>query len=232
MEEKKCRVTAIVLAAGSGRRMQSDTPKQFMDLCGHPLIYYALAAFEASDVDDIVLVTGADAVSYCQNAIVNAFGFKKVKAIVTGGAERCDSVYRGLMAAEDSDIVLIHDGARPFVTKEIIRDNIACARACGACVTAVPSKDTVKLSDENGFVASTPDRSRVWIIQTPQTFAGDLVRQAYDRCMESGDKTVTDDAMVVEKYAQHPVRLLMGSYRNIKVTTPEDIPVAESLIGG
>lgn len=226
-------VYGIVLAAGRGKRMGSETPKQYLMLGGYPVLYYSLKAFEDSVADGVILVTGAEEIDYCRTQIVELYGLNKVRAIVAGGAERFESVSRGLEACKrwgDCKYVLIHDGARPLVTPQIINDNIHCAAEYGACVTAVPSKDTVKLADADGFVAGTPERSNVWIIQTPQSFAYDIVRGAYDEREKMNDTSVTDDAMVVERYAGRPVRLLMGDYRNIKLTTPEDLPVMEALL--
>ena len=220
------KVTAIVLAAGQGKRMHSDVAKQFMLLNGKPMLYYALKAFEASDVDDIILVTGAEEVDYCRETFAEGFGFQKIRDVVAGGKERYDSVFAGLEAAAGCRIVLIHDGARPLISRELINDNIACAREYHACITAVPAKDTIKVADANGFVADTPDRNLLWQVQTPQSFDYDLICEAHRRRMAAGDTLVTDDAMLVEKYMSQPVRLLMGDYRNIKITTPEDMIIA------
>ena len=144
MENGK-RYTAIVLAAGSGRRMQSDTPKQFMELCGHPLVYYSLYAFEKSPVDDIILVTGKDDVSYCRKEIVEACDFRKVRAVIPGGKERYLSVYEGLKAAAGTDYVLIHDGARPMIDETEIRLSMRAVEEEHACVIGVQVKDTIKV---------------------------------------------------------------------------------------
>ena len=224
-------VTAIVLAAGQGKRMQSDVPKQYMMIGDKPVLYYTLKAFEESRVDAVVLVTGADEVDYCRETFASGYGFKKIRAVVAGGAERYDSVYQGLLAAEGSDKVLIHDGARPLITPELINRNIECVSNYGACITAVPAKDTIKVADAQGFVESTPDRSRLWQVQTPQTFDYDLILQAHLRRQSAGDTRVTDDAMLVEKYMACHVYLLMGDYRNIKITTPEDMIIAGGFLG-
>ena len=227
MNTEKEKVCAIVLAAGRGKRMGSEIPKQFLNLGGYPVLYYCLRAFEESDADEVILVTGEADVDYCRREIADRYQLTKVKAVITGGAERYESVERGLEAAQECQYVLIHDGARPALTPALINENIASVKKYGACVTAVPSKDTVKLSDQDGFVRATPSRSSVWIIQTPQSFAYELVKAAYDRRALANDAAVTDDAMVVEKYTDHPVKLLMGDYRNIKLTTPEDLAVME-----
>jgi len=224
------RTAAIVLAAGSGRRMGTSVHKQYLLIKDKPVIYYTLQAFENSDVDDIILVTGADEIDYCRETIVAKYGFRKVRAVIAGGKERYDSVYEGLKALSGCDYVLIHDGARPLISSGLINANIHCVQEEKACITAVPAKDTIKVADNQGYVADTPDRSMLWQIQTPQTFAYALVLEAYRKRAEAMDDTVTDDAMVVEKYACHPIYLLKGDYRNIKITTPEDLIIAEAFL--
>ena len=221
------KVTAIVLSAGRGKRMGSDIPKQYLLIGDKPVIYYTLKAFEASAVDQVILVTGAEDIDDCREKIVSAYGFHKVSRIVAGGAERFDSVYRGLIAAEGSDYVLIHDGARCMITPDLIDRNIRCVMGKKACVTAVRSKDTIKLSDAEGYVASTPPRKDCWIIQTPQSFAYDQILAAYEAREAAGDDSVTDDAMVMERYGRGRIYLLEGDYSNIKITTPEDLAIAE-----
>ena len=155
--------TAIVLAAGQGKRMNSSVQKQFLEIGGKPLIYYSLKCFqESSLIRDIILVTGEEFVPYCKKEIVNKYGFTKIKRVIAGGKERYDSVYQGLLACEDSEYVLIHDGARPFITQEILERGMEGVKETGACVIGMPSKDTVKISDEDGFVQETPDRNTVW----------------------------------------------------------------------
>ena len=228
MEKEK--TTAIILAAGQGKRMNSRIQKQFLLLKGYPVLYYSLKAFQESPADEIVIVTGAAEIAYCQKEIVERYGFSKVKAIVAGGKERCHSVYEGLKAAGKPDYVFIHDGARPFVTEEIIQRTLEGARSWGACVAGMPVKDTIKLADEEGFAQFTPDRSRVWMIQTPQTFSYPLIFDAYRQLMEreaAGQSIpVTDDAMVLETMTGKKTKLTEGSYENIKITTPSDLEIA------
>ncbi len=233
---KKYKTAAIVLAAGQGKRMQTKTAKQFLLLNEKPVVYYSLKAFEESQVDMVILVTGKGEISYCEKEIVARYGFSKVKAIVAGGKERYHSVYEGLCALkgllEEDGIVLIHDGARPMVTGEIISRTIDAARTHGACVAAMPVKDTIKVADPDGFARETLDRSTLWQIQTPQTFRFSLALEAYERLFtdEVFQKGVTDDAMVVESMCQGRVKLVEGSYENIKVTTPEDMVIAGNLL--
>lgn len=241
-EKERCikeRCTAIVLAAGSGKRMGTSVKKQYLLLNGKPVLYYALKAFEDSErIQRIILVTGDGEERYCKEEIVETYGFQKVSAIVTGGRERYHSVWNGLNAISNREgcerdsesYIFIHDGARPFVDQATIERAYQEVRKSKACVAGVPTKDTVKIVDTNGFVAETPERKYVWQIQTPQVFEKELVWEAYSRLIEqkrSGKLTlqVTDDAMVVESMMGHPVKLVMGSYENIKLTTPEDLEI-------
>ncbi|MDE7311418.1 MAG: 2-C-methyl-D-erythritol 4-phosphate cytidylyltransferase [Eubacterium sp.] len=220
----KC--TALVLAAGKGTRMNSSVSKQFMELDGFPLVYYALRAFEQSMVDDIILVTGQQEIEYCRREIVEKYQFQKVRCVTAGGSTRYLSVYNGLCAIQDTDIVLVHDGARPFVTDEIIERTVQAAVHYGSGVAAVRAKDTVKLVNEEQFAVQTPSRDSVWLMQTPQTFSYAKLCQAYETVLAQGLSDLTDDAMVLEAAFHEPVRIVEGSYRNIKVTTPEDMEIA------
>lgn len=229
MEVKKC--TAIVLAAGQGKRMNSKIQKQFLEIQGYPVLYYSLHCFQESPlIRDIILVTGESVLSYCKSEIVNRYGFTKVKKIIPGGKERYDSVYAGLLACKDCDYVFIHDGARPFITEEILERGFEGVQETGACVIGMPSKDTVKLADADGFVRETPDRSSVWIIQTPQIFSYSLIREAHESIRQKNMTMITDDAMVIEQETGTKIRLAEGSYQNIKITTPEDLAVAEAFV--
>ncbi len=222
--------TAIVLAGGSGKRMNSKVHKQYLLLDEKPVLYYSLKAFEDSEVDNIVLVVGAGEISYCREEIVEKYGITKVSAIVEGGKERYHSVYEGLKAAGKTDYVLIHDGARPFVNDAIIKRTIEAVEQYEACVVGMPVKDTVKIADTDLFAKETPERKNVWIIQTPQAFSCDLIRNAYAQMLAQEDTTITDDAMVLERMTNRKVKLIEGSYRNIKITTPEDLLVAEAYL--
>ena len=222
------RNTAIVLAAGQGKRMHSKVQKQFLEIQGYPVLYYSLRCFQESPlIQDIILVTGEESISYCKEEIVQKYGFTKVSAVIPGGKERYDSVYAGLCECRDCEYVLIHDGARPFVTEEILKRGLQKVKETGACVIGMPSKDTVKLSDEEGYVKETPNRKCVWTIQTPQIFSYSLIREAHDSIRQKDMSKITDDAMVVEQETGAKVALAEGSYQNIKITTPEDLDVAE-----
>lgn len=252
MKKKRC--TAIVLAAGSGRRMKSDVAKQYLPLGGRPLIWYALHAIEESSViDDCILVACQEDIlnGYVKKEIIERFGLHKIYSVVPGGAERYDSVYHALRAlaeketaaaAEDrktagqDGYVFIHDGARPFLTEEILERCLVEVERTGACVAGMPVKDTIKIADGEGYTAETPDRALLWQIQTPQVFERRLITEAYEKLMQEKERLaaagvkITDDAGVVELLIERPVKLVEGSYRNIKVTTPEDIMVAEAFL--
>ena len=181
-------------------------------------------------IQDIILVTGEEMISYCKKEIVERYNFTKVTKVIAGGKERYDSVYQGLLACEDCDYVFIHDGARPFVTEAMLERGVFGVQETGACAIGMPSKDTIKISDKEGFVQSTPDRSRVWSVQTPQIFAYSLIRSAHESLRRKDMTGVTDDAMVVEQESGVRIRLVEGSYQNIKITTPEDLDIAETFL--
>lgn len=231
MEKSTTAYTAIVLAAGKGTRMNSKIQKQFLEVEGKPVIYYSLKCFQESPlIRDIILVTGEESLSYCREEIVKKFGFSKVKKVTAGGKERYDSVYAGLCACDNTDYVLIHDGARPFVTEEILERTCLSVKETGACVVGMPAKDTIKISDRNKMVESTPAREKVWLVQTPQAFRYSLVKESYEsiRCKDMSG--ITDDAMIVEQESGVKVALVHGSYENLKITTPEDLIIAEAFL--
>lgn len=235
MEKEK--TSAVVLAAGSGSRMHSKVKKQYMEVNGKPLIFYALQKFQESFIEEIVLVVSKGDIEYCQKEIVEKYNFSKVKKIVEGGKERYDSVRNGLHAlSSDTRYVMIHDGARPFITEDILERALNGARENKACVVGMPVKDTIKIIDENKFAIETPNRSLLWLVQTPQTFEYKLILDLYDQLEEKSEElkkkriNITDDAMVVETLSDVRVKLIEGSYDNIKITTPEDIRTAEDII--
>lgn len=234
------KTTAIVLAAGQGKRMESKVAKQYLLLKGKPVLYYTLKAFEDSLVDSIILVTKEGEEEYCRKEIVEAYSFRKIVAIVRGGRERYHSVFQGLKAVSEyvpeCGYVFIHDGARPFVTSEIILRAYEEVKHSDACVVGMPVKDTIKIADGDGYADSTPERSRVWAVQTPQVFSFLFIKKAYEQLMEREDDlrekgiVITDDAMVAETFTRKKVKLVEGSYRNIKITTPEDLKIAEAFL--
>lgn len=224
MEKQK--YAAIVLAAGSGKRMNSQVHKQYLIIQDRPVLYYSLKEFEDSAVDEIVLVVGKGEEEFCRREIVDKYGISKVKAIVEGGKERYHSVFEGLKQTSDADYVLIHDGARPFVNQDIIRRCMQEVQKYQACVVGMPVKDTIKIADEEGYAKQTPDRKNVWMIQTPQTFSYALIYEVYEEMLKTEDTAITDDAMVLERIKGKKSKLIEGSYRNIKITTPEDLLIA------
>ena len=239
MEKKRC--TAIVLAAGQGKRMGTKTQKQYLNLCGYPVLWHCLHTFEESAViDDMILVTGEDQIDYCRTEFVEKYGFRKICKIVAGGAERYHSVLNGLRAMEknacEDGYVFIHDGARPFVDEPMLERVYADVCKYEACVVGMPVKDTIKIVDDNCYAVSTPPRSSMWQIQTPQVFSASLICYAYEelgrREKELLDRgiQITDDAMVVEEICGRKVRLTEGSYENMKLTTPEDLEIAETFL--
>jgi 2-C-methyl-D-erythritol 4-phosphate cytidylyltransferase len=224
--EKNC---AIIVAAGKGKRMGSATSKQFMEIKGHPILFYTLKAFAESElIHEIYLVLSSEDASYCRDKILHKYNFSKPIFIVLGGKERQDSVYNGLKAIKDCQIVLIHDGARPFVTNKIINNGIKYAKEYGASACGVSPKDTIKIKDGEGFSLSTPSRSSLFAVQTPQCFMYSLILSCHEKIKEM-DLTVTDDTMIVEAYG-NKVFLYNGSYENIKITTPEDMWLAEGIL--
>ncbi len=237
--KKKC--TAILLAAGAGKRMESNMAKQYMLLNGKPVIWYGLQAFEESAfIEECILVVGKGEIPYARENIVDAYQFTKVKHIIEGGAERYLSVWNALKTVKEAlsqdDIILIQDGARPFATEKLIRDTINTAKEYGACCAAVPVKDTIRIAGEDGFFKETPDRRCIYSIQTPQAFKASVILQAYELLMEkqgdlnAGKINITDDCMVVEQMLKHPIKPVEASYTNIKITTPEDMAVAEQIL--
>ena len=217
-------VGAIIVAAGESRRM-AGVDKTFVSLMGGPLISYSLKALHDSpQVDDIVLVLPRNSVELGRE-LVDATGWQKVKDVCLGGQRRQDSVRHGLERLPDSDWIIVQDGARPFIDGDMIARGLAEARDTGAAVAAVPIKDTIKSADGNLIVTETIPRDKLWAVQTPQVFRRDLLAEAHQRVTEE----VTDDASMVERIGGR-VRLFMGSYGNIKVTTSEDLPIAEVIL--
>lgn len=240
---EKVRCVAIVLAGGRGRRMGTALAKQYLLIRKKPVLYYSLEAFEKSDlIDDVILVVGKGQIPYCRQEIVEKYQFGKIRAIVEGGAERYHSVWEALRILEREKMkdgyVFIHDGARPFIEEEILRRAYEEVRKSRACVVGMPVKDTIKIADEQGCIHMTPKRSLVWQIQTPQVFSADLIIPAYREVIEHEQELleqgvqITDDAMVVENVCKCPVKLVEGSYENIKITTPEDLDIAEIFLRG
>ena len=223
-------ISAIILAGGKGKRMGAPVSKQFIEIKGKPIIYYTIKKFsENKKIDNIVVVLSKDEVGYFKENILEKYNLK-VDNIVIGGTERQDSVYNGLKSLEDTntDIVLIHDGARPFISDRIIDDGIKFAQVYGACAPGVMPKDTIKIKNERNFSVSTPERGSLVAIQTPQVFKFNEILECHEK-IKINNIVVTDDTMVAEKFG-YSVYLYDGEYTNIKVTTPEDLILGEKLI--
>lgn len=254
--DKKKHCTLVLLAGGRGKRMGSDVPKQFIELNGKPILWYSLkAAEESAVIDECVLVVHPDDETYVKNELLDKYSFSKVSVLAKAGRERYESVWSGLLALVGvdwsglsdpekqcilsnenlrgeikTDIVFVHDGARPFVDETIFTNCYEGAVKFGACVAAVRSKDTVKIVDADGTIVNTPDRNTVWNMQTPQTFDAALIFDSYRKVMALENINVTDDAQTVELMGGREVHVVEGSYTNIKVTTPEDLVMAQSFI--
>ena len=221
-------VSAIILAGGKGKRMGKDISKQFILVKDKPIIYYTIKMFsDCKLIDEIILVLPKDEIENCKKEVLEKYSLK-VDKIIEGGKERQDSVYNGLKALKNSDIVLIHDGARPFVSEKIILEGIENAKKYGAAAPGVMPKDTIKVKDELSFSKETLKRESLIAIQTPQVFKKDIIVKCHERVRED-NISVTDDTMVVEKYG-YKVYLYDGDYTNIKVTTPEDLILCEYLV--
>ena len=235
MKEK---TAAIIVAAGRGSRMGTKIQKQYLKLLGKPILAYTLEAFEKSETDEIILVVGEGEEDYVTCEIIRPYGISRVTRVVAGGKERYESVWNGLQAVKEGIspeeknecFVLIHDGARAFITPAQINFCIAHVREYRACVMGMPVKDTIKVVDSQEYTVSTPDRSTLWQMQTPQCFELTEISSAYRKMFQSGAEKVTDDAMVMESFGERPVKMIRGSYDNIKVTTPEDLILGEAIL--
>lgn len=222
------RLTAIVPAAGSGIRLGAGTSKPFVKLADKPLVLWTLTALELVEEIAEIIPVFSEADHKQGLKIIDESGLKKIKRVAVGGRERQDSVYNALKLVEDSGVILIHDGARPLIEPELIKTAIASLRGFDGVVVAVPVKDTVKESDDRGVILKTPDRRSLWAAQTPQIFPLKTILSAYEDAILKGVKA-TDDASLVERRGGR-VKLVMGSYMNIKVTTPDDIELAERFL--
>ncbi len=226
VKARKAGVTAVIVAAGSSRRMGAD--KLFLDIAGVPVLVRTLLQFQNCDsITEIIVVTREDKLDevadYCKQ-----YGITKAAKIVLGGKERIESSAAGVFEADrHSEYIAISDGARPFITPALIDSTVEAARKFGAAAPAVPVKDTIK-SAENGVVTGTPDRSKLFAIQTPQVFQADLIKGALTKAMRE-QIPVTDDCSAVEAMG-HPVHLVDGDYRNMKITTQEDLVISEAFL--
>ena len=223
-------VGAVIVGAGEGKRMEAAARKQFVKIAGRPIIAYTLDVFEKTPlVDHMVIVVPRDAIDWVRDEIVAEYGYKKVHAIVYGGESRQESVYNRLKALKPgTQRVIIHDSVRPLVSETLIRRVLDASQKSGAAITGVPAKDTVKRV-ESGEIVGTLDRRLLWLAQTPQCFRFDTLMNAHTKA--HGQHTdATDDASLVEK-AGIKVAVAVGSYSNLKMTSPEDLPMFEYFLG-
>ncbi len=221
----------ILPAAGCGVRMGGTEKKQFMTLQGKEILVRTVEALSACpELSGILIMCGKDDLNRVLS-LVQQYELTKVAAVLTGGATRQESVAIGLRnLPKDAELVAIHDGVRPFVTAGLLSACFEAASRFGAVCPALPVKETVKISDENGFIQDTPPRASLYAAQTPQTFRAGLIRKAYQLAEEAGDRSLTDDASAVEFYTDTPVRLIPGEAENIKITTPADLSLATLLL--
>ena len=224
------KTAAIVLAAGKGTRLGGDIPKQYIEVNGKPVLVYCLESFEKSNVDEVIIVTGADSMDYVRENIADRFNLKKVSAVISGGSERYYSVLYALRYLSENgkpEHVLIHDGARPYITADGINRMVEAVRKYGAAVAATLAKDTIKITDKDGFVLETTDRSVTWQVETPQCFEFAAIREAYEEIVgkDGGPEgNITDDAGVYEMtYPDRKVKLVNTGSLNSKITTAADL---------
>lgn len=221
--------SVVIVSAGRGSRMRLDINKQFLKIGDKEVIAHTIDKFYNNEnIGEIIIVLRKDEKKFFEENIINKYGYKNIK-IAFGGKERQDSVYNGLKELDENcEIVLIHDGARPFVTNETIEKSIDCARKYNCAIVGVPVKDTIKIVNENNDVYDTPDRNRLWSIQTPQVFEYSLIMKAHKKA-KVDEYYGTDDSMLVE-YLGYNVKVVEGSYDNIKITTREDLKIAEEIL--
>jgi len=224
------KTVAIIPAAGTGKRMERGVSKQYLSLEGVPILVHTLRKFEeAPAVDVVFLIVPAGDVDVIRRDMVDYHGLKKVRRVLPGGQERQDSVKAGIDAlSEETEVVVIHDGVRPFVTADLIAMSVEGARKFGAVSLGVPVKDTVKSVETGGWVVRTMERTKLWLTQTPQAFRREIIQEAYRRAFSEGFHA-TDDASLVERIGIR-VKMIPGTYENIKITTPVDLSVGAILM--
>lgn len=224
------KVAAVIVAGGSGSRMGTKVKKQYLKLKDKEILVHTVERFSTiTMIEEIIVVTGQEDIEYVTKLLKEDYKLEKVKKVVAGGKERQDSCYNGIQSVSNHiDYIMIHDGARPLISKKCILDSIEKVKEHKACIVAVPVKDTIKQADDAGKVIHTPKRETLWSVQTPQTFERNLIIQAYEAACNN-HIIATDDSMIVEAMG-HPVYIVQGEYTNIKITTPEDLLLAERLL--
>jgi 2-C-methyl-D-erythritol 4-phosphate cytidylyltransferase len=222
-------VSAIIVAAGKGIRMKGTMRKQYLDLSGRPVLAHSIMAFDSCTlVAEIYLVVPKEDVEYCQNKILSLLDLKNQINLVHGGAKRQDSVYNGLQAiAKNTDTVVIHDGVRPLIHPEELKECILGSKKYGACILGTPASDTLKRVDKSGIIEATLPRENIWLAQTPQAFQYDIIIKAHETARRDG-YVGTDDASLVERLGAN-VKIISGSKFNIKITKKEDLAVAKAM---
>lgn len=224
------KVVALIPAAGMGRRMAKDRQKQFLVLGDMPILAHTLKVFEGiEEVTEIIVIAPKGEEGYCLDKIVEKYRIHKVSKVVAGGRERQDSVYNGLkLISDDAAFVIVHDGVRPFVSSDIIKQSIEFAKRFDGVAAGIPAKDTIKRVSDDMFVEATMNRSHLWLIQTPQTFKYKIINEAYNKAYID-DYYSTDDASLAERLG-YRIKIIMDNYENIKITTPEDMIFAETIL--
>ena len=226
-------VSAIIVAAGEGARMKGKMRKQYLDLSGRPVLAYSIMAFDScSLVEEIFIVVPKEDIEYCQSKILSLLDLKKCIKLIQGGAKRQDSVYNGLHAInkKNTETVVIHDGVRPFVNPENLKECILGSKKYGACILATPAVDTLKRVGESDIISTTLPRENIWLAQTPQAFQLDLILKAHEAARRYG-YVGTDDASLVERLGGN-VKIINGSRFNIKITKKEDLDIARAMLNG
>ena len=225
------KTAAIILAGGTGRRIGADIPKQLLKTGGRTIIEYTISAFEEhSLIDEICIVSHADWITQTE-ALVSRAGFRKVKHIITGGKERSDSSQAAIRLYEADDILLIHDGARPLVSRRIISDCVSAMKSCNAAGVAIPATDTVWQADTSRQLCTIPPRETLFLAQTPQVFRCSVIAEAYSLAAADTDFRPTDDCSVVARYLKkEKIKIIEGDSRNIKITNPQDLLLMQMLL--
>ncbi len=229
-QQMNSKISVLIPAAGQGKRMETSVKKPYLMLGDRPILSHTIDQFEQNSViDEIIVIVNESDLTTCKESVISPFRFRKVQELVAGGETRQVSVFNGLRTlTDDVDYVVIHDGVRPFIDDDIIFRCLEATAECGASVAAVPVKETIKVANRDLYIDHTPERDLLWRVQTPQVFRKSLLVAAYNKAIEEGI-SAPDDAILVEKLG-HPVKLVMGSYRNVKLTTPDDLLLAETLL--
>ncbi len=223
-------ISVLIPAAGQGKRMETSVKKPYLPLADKPILSHTIDQFEQNSViDEIIVIVDESDLGTCNEVVISPFRFRKVRELVAGGETRQISVFNGIQAlSSDVDFVVIHDGVRPFINDDIMFRCLEATAEYGASVAAVPVKETIKVANRGLFIDHTPERNLLWRVQTPQVFRYSLLVEAHNKAIKDG-LSAPDDATLIEKLG-HPVKIVMGSYRNVKLTTPDDLLLAETLL--